>query len=93
MTIDKERLELVRSEVERIYLDVEYSMSRKNVLMDYRGALDEGTELLVYMTLLNDIDFPNFQDDFYASIVSNRDFDKIYHRALVIEANLKRHIS
>lgn len=93
MTIDKEHVELVRSEVERIYLDVEYSMSRKNVLMDYKGALDEGTELLAYMTLLNDIDFPNFQDDFYTSIISNRDFDKIYHRALVIEANLKRHIS
>lgn len=93
MTIDKEHVELVRSEVERIYLDVEYNMSRKNVLMDYRGALDEGTELLVYMTLLNDIDFPNFQDDFYASVMSNIDFYKIYHRALVIESNLKRHIS
>lgn len=92
-TLNIEHVELVKSEVERIFTEVEYALSRKNTLMEYKGSLDEGTELLTYMTLLKDIDFPSYQDDFYVSVISNKDFDKIYHRALVIESNLKRHIS
>lgn len=89
MVLDKEGLQLIKETVERVFTDVEYSYTTLNKV-GYKGDMDEGTELLTYIDIMRGIDFPNYQDDFYVSMLTNKDFERIYHRTLVIESNLKR---
>lgn len=88
LTLTPDELCDIKSRVCNIFTEFELTMTKLNNLGSSK-TMKEGDELLAYTWLLNDICFPDYQDNTYQSILSNKDIYQIYSRALQIQAGLK----
>lgn len=77
----------IKSDACETWLEFEKRMTYLNH-WGHKYNMKEGNELMVYVTLLNDIDFPNFQEDTYVTMLSNRDFYKMHTRILDIRSKI-----
>lgn len=89
LTITPEELCDIKCKVCDIFVEYEQIMTKLNKVGSQK-TMKEGNELFAYTWLLSELTFPDYQDDTYATILSNRDIYKIFDRALKIRADVKQ---
>lgn len=89
LTLTQTELCDIKNKVCEIFVDYEKTMTKLNKVGS-KYDMREGNELFAYTWLLEELAFPDYQDDTYVSILSNIDIYKMYNRAREISANFKR---
>lgn len=84
LTLTKEELKNIKCAVEDIFLEYEKNVTKANLTGSSKYSMKEGNELAMYTFLLRDVDYHDFQNDTYVSLLSNSDVFSMYDRALVI---------
>lgn len=79
LTITQSELNTYRTQVEGAFLDVELKYTKLNSV-GFKGKMDKGDELFIYMYLLREMGNHDYQDETYEAIVGNHDLHRIAHR-------------
>ena len=91
LTLTPKELDRIKCSIEHIFTEVEEVFTRLNAVGS-KDSMNRGNELLAYMYLLNELCFPDYQDDTYETLVSNEQIFAMFQRANEIKSTIKRNL-